>query len=351
MQTLLFLTPSLNYGGTARQLTLLAAGLPHDRFAVRVCVLGGAAPWADALRAAKVEVDVLGWKRFLDPAPFLTVRRLLAEARPGIVHVWGRTALRVAAAVGGRALGRLFVSAALPPAGRPTWLDHRLVRRVGRVVAFGAADADRYLRLGVPADRVGVVAPGVPLPDAPAEEAKDGPSGRLLFGVGPLEPHKGFRDAVWALDILSYLYDDLHLVLAGAGSDRLRIAEFARGLSAERRVSFVGPCPDPAPWLHRSTVAWVPSRTGGGVCAALEAMAAGRAVVATRLPALAEVVVEGSTGRLVPPGDKTELARQTRFLLDDPDQRRACGEAGRRRVAEHFTVEQLVRRCAALYGE
>ena len=78
-------------------------------------------------------------------------------------------------------------------------------------------------------------------------------------------------------------------------------------------------------------------------------MAAGKPVIATRLPALAEIVADGEVGCLVPPGDKTELARQTRFLLNDPDRRRAYGEAGRRRAAEHFSVEQLVRRCAELY--
>jgi glycosyltransferase involved in cell wall biosynthesis len=78
-------------------------------------------------------------------------------------------------------------------------------------------------------------------------------------------------------------------------------------------------------------------------------MAAGRPVIATRLPDLAEIVAEGVAGCLVPPGDKTELARQTRFLLNDPDRRLAYGEAGRRRAVEDFSVEKLVRRCAALY--
>ena len=174
------------------------------------------------------------------------------------------------------------------------------------------------------------------------------PPGRLILGVGPLRPHKGFRDAVWALDVLHYLYEDLRLVLVGDGPDRPRLEQFARTAQVERRVIFTGRLPDPAPWLHASEVAWVPSRTGGGVGAALEAMAAGRPVIAARLPALAEIVVEG-VGRLVPPGDKTELARQTRFLLNDPDCRRAYGEAGRRRATEYYSVERLVGRCAELY--
>ena len=347
MQTILFVIPSLDYGGAARQLTLIAEGLPRDRFRPRVCVLGRDAPWAKELRASGVEVDILGWKRSFDPAPFLALRRLAAGLRPDVVHLWGRTALRAGAALGGvRGVGRLFVSAAAAPGRRTPWPDRWLLRRAV-VVAFGEAEADRCRRLGVRPGRVAVVAPGV-RPAPPPAEAVETPPGRLILGVGPLRPRKGFRDAVWALDVLHYLYEDLRLALVGDGPDRPRLEQFARTAQVERRVIFTGRLPDPAPWLHASEVVWVPSRVGGGVCAALEAMAAGRPVIATRLPALAEIVVEG-VGRLVPPGDKTELARQTRFLLNDPDRRRAYGAAGRRRAAEHFSVEGLVRRCAELY--
>ncbi len=216
------------------------------------------------------------------------------------------------------------------------------------VLAFGAAEADRCRHLGVRHDHVAVVAPGVRTASATPPLA-DLPAGQLVFAAGPIEPHKGFRDAVWALDILHYLYEDLRLILAGDGSDRARVEEFARAVGVADRVAFLGRRPDLAPWLHAAELAWVPSRAGGGVNAALEAMAAGRPVIATRLPALAEVVTDGEVGCLVPPGDKTELARQTRFLLNDADRRRAYGEAGRRRAAEQFSVEKLVRRCAELY--
>ena len=87
----------------------------------------------------------------------------------------------------------------------------------------------------------------------------------------------------------------------------------------------------------------MPSLRGGGVGAALEAMAAGRPVVASRLADLAEIVVDGETGFLVEPNNKAALARQTRLLLDDPQRRRRMGEAGRQRVAEHFRVDRTRR--------
>jgi glycosyltransferase involved in cell wall biosynthesis len=360
MQTILFVIPSLDYSGAARQLTLIAEGLPRDRFRARIAVLGRSAPWADELRTAGIEVDILGWKRPFEVAPFVALRRLLTGLRPNVVHCWGRTALRAVAVIGGvGGAGRLFVSGVVAPERPMPWFDGWLLRRADVVMAFGAAEADRCRRLGVRAERVAVVAPAVrpsPLTPGPSprwsgERGEEGqiPAGRLLLGIGPIEAHKGFRDALWALDILHYLYDDLRLVLAGDGSDRPRVEEFARDIEVDNRVVFLGRRPDLAPWLHSAELVWIPSRTGGGVCAALEAMAAGRPVIATRLPELAEVVGDGVAGCLVPPADKTELARQTRFLLNDPERRRAYGEAGRRRAAELFSVEQLVRRCAALY--
>ncbi|HVS37187.1 MAG TPA: glycosyltransferase [Gemmataceae bacterium] len=348
---ILFVIPSLDYGGAARQLTLIASGLPRDRFRPRVCVLGRTSPWAEELRAAGIDVDILGWKRPFEPAPFVALRRLLAEARPNVVHFWGRTGLRAAAALaGGRRTARLFVSAALPIGRRTAWLDRWLLRRADVVVAFGESEADRCRDLGVHSERIAVVAPGVRMASS-APPPADLPQGRLLFGAGPIEAHKGFRDAVWALDILHYLYEDLRLILAGDGPDRARLEAFAAAIGVTDRVAFLGRRPDLGPWLHAAELAWVPSRAGGGVNAALEAMAAGKPVIAARLPALAEIVIDGEVGCLTPPGDKTELARQTRFLLNDADRRRACGEAGRRRAAEHFSVEKLVQRCAELYEE
>jgi glycosyltransferase involved in cell wall biosynthesis len=171
-----------------------------------------------------------------------------------------------------------------------------------------------------------------------------------VVGVGPLEPGKGFRDAVWALDILRGLYDDLHLVLLGRGPDEARLREFARVIHAAARVHFAGPQPEVSNWLAAAELVWVPDRVEASLNAALEAMAAARPVVASRLPELAEAVDDGETGLLVPPGDKAALARQTRRLLDDPALRQRLGEAGRRRAAERFSAAGMVRRYAQLYG-
>jgi glycosyltransferase involved in cell wall biosynthesis len=187
-----------------------------------------------------------------------------------------------------------------------------------------------------------VAADGAGAPPVPAGE-------RVLLAAGPIEVHKGLPAAVWALDILRHVYDDLHLVVAGDGPDRPRAQQLARALGAAGRVHFTGACPDLGPLLARADVVWVPSLADRGRCVAAEALRAGRPVVAAHWPGLAEVVADGVTGQLVRPDDKAALARQTRLLLDDADRRRGMGEAGRQRAADRLGVAALVGACAGLY--
>jgi glycosyltransferase involved in cell wall biosynthesis len=350
-RTILFVTRSMEYGGGARQLTLLAAELARRSWPVRVAVLGTESPWVETLRREKVGVEVLGWRRPFDVLPFVKLRQLVRSMRPDGVHVWGATALRAVVLSGSHSVGRLLVSGVLSPARKPGRLDGWLLRRVAGILAFGATDAERYHQVGVAEARLTIVTPAtVTTPDGavaapPGVAATD----RVLLALGPIERHKGYREAVWAFDIVRHLYPDVHLVVAGTGPDRPRVEEFARQIGVQRHVHFLGAVADTAPLLQRAEVVWVPSLTGGGVNAALEAMAAGRPVVASRCPDLAEVVADGESGFLVEPDNKAALARQTRLLLDDPDLRRRFGEAGRRRAAEQFSIARLVESCMQRY--
>lgn len=358
MRKVLFVIPSLEYGGAARQLTLLAAGLPREHVLARVCVLGAAGPWADELRGGGVDVTVLGWDRPVDPRPLLRLRHLLAEFRPDVVHAWQRPALRAVALLRPWVRGRIVASRPLrsADAARLGWLDRWLVRRADRVVACNGTEAERLRRLGVPPERVVEVAPAVATPAAAASRrevcrAAGVPvAARLVVGVGPFERHKGFREAVWALDMLKGLYPELHLLLVGPCPDRPRLEQFATALGTTGRVHFLGPWPEVTSVLAQAEAVWAPELGSGSVNAVLEALAAGKPVVASSVPALAGLVRDGETGLLVAPGDKAALARQTRRLLDDPLLGRRLGEAGRR-AAAGFSSGALVERLAGLYDQ
>src|SRR5438270_470943 len=94
-----------------------------------------------------------------------------------------------------------------------------------------------------------------------------GPGASISAGswscAGPLEPHKGFMDALWAYDILRYVYADLHLLVVGTGSHRERL-EWAVRRCELRRVHFLGVPSDWSAILDEAEVVWVPSRAHGG---------------------------------------------------------------------------------------
>jgi glycosyltransferase involved in cell wall biosynthesis len=360
VRKILHVIPSLEYNAAARQLCLLAANLPRDRFDVRVVVLQTAGPWAEMLRNANVPLDVLGWTRLIDPRPFMGLFRALKEFQPDVLHVWRLSGLRWAVLVSGLAKRRVLVSMPFAPVDggyNLGWLDRALLIRADRVVAWGEHESLRYQRLGVPLRKVAVIPPGVPILEKPTLDPtlrsslglKD--SARLVVGLGPLEAQKGFRDAIWALELVHHLCGDLHLVLVGEGPDRPRLERFTRLIQATARIHFAGHRDDVTGLLSEAEVVWSPDQSGGSVNAVLEAMAAGKPVVANRLPSLMEVIEDGTTGYLSPRGDKAALARRTRFLLDDPELRRRLGEAGQQRARQHYDVARMVRQFAELYSE
>jgi glycosyltransferase involved in cell wall biosynthesis len=334
--TLLVLLPDFGYHAAARQAALLAP----TRRDVHVAALGPDGPLAAPLRAAGVPVHALGTERRFDPTLAWRLRRLVAELRPEVVHAWRLPALRAAGALRllGRTRFRLVVSEPRR-GGRWNAFDRWLLRRADAVSAGSPAEGDALRRLGLPADRVHALPPAVDPPSSgepPPLGVELPPEAQLIVCVGALTPAHGFRDAIWALDILRYVAPDLHLAIIGDGPERGALGRFVRDVSrASDRVHFLGTRPDAAALLARADVVWVPSRSECGRQVALEAQAAGRPVVASALPGLAALVADGRTGLLTSPGDPPALARQTRRLLEDAELAARLGEAARQAAEAH----------------
>jgi glycosyltransferase involved in cell wall biosynthesis len=335
VRKVLLVSPTLRLGGAARRLTLLADAL-RDECELHIALLGSDTPAAGALRATGATVHTFPWPD--DPptlSPFalrsiVALHRLVKTLAPVQLHAWGRLPL-AALLLGGARPATVTVSEALPP-GRLGWLDTRMVRTAGRVVAHGIAQRERYRNVGVRLERL------VTLPNA-VEVSPLSPPGRLpaipddarvILCIGPVEQHKGFREAVWTFDIVRHAVAGVHLAIVGPGSQRRSIERFARDLQVDDSVHLPGPVDDLAPWLARAELVWVPSLRPCGVNAALEAAAAGKPVLGSALPELAEVIRDGETGILVKPGDKANLGRATRRLLLDADERQRMGDAARR---------------------
>jgi glycosyltransferase involved in cell wall biosynthesis len=360
MRKVLLVVPSLEYSGTSKQLGLVATGLPRSQYQVRVAALGESSPQAEMLRARGIAVDELGWKRLVDLGLLRRLGHVIEAFRPDVVHAWNPLTLRLLTTLGVRRLSRVIVSAMAGPPKLQSFcerFDSWLLRGADLVVAAGSDEAKHYRRRRIPKGRIVEVRPGVAPPAACGAHDRFcrwlgiKENTRLVACAGPLAPGKGFQDAIWAFEILKYVFPDLHLILIGDGPDRSRLERFVHLAEGEGHVHFLGRQPDAAALLGHAEVVWVPSRKHGGVNVALEAMAAGRPVVASRLPALAEVLSDGQTGFLIAPGDKMALARKTRWLLDDPHRSRQMGEAGRQCGEREFPATRLVERFARVYEQ
>jgi glycosyltransferase involved in cell wall biosynthesis len=211
------------------------------------------------------------------------------------------------------------------------------VRAADLVLAPSAATAAELAR-DYRASRVEVVpnvTGGVPI----AAEAGDaeGKAGALLF-VGRLRIRKGVEVLLEALARLRELLPSVRLVVAGDGEHRSAVEARVRTLGLADVVTLLGRCDaGRVRGLLKSAAALVvPSTYEGMPLVILEAMEAGVPVVASRVSGIPEVVVDGVTGWLVPPEDPAALATALAAVLAQPGEARRRGEAGRRRVEEHY---------------
>lgn len=161
---------------------------------------------------------------------------------------------------------------------------------------------------------------------------------RLLF-VGRLAGVKGVPVLLEALAGVSGR-PDWHLDLIGDGPERKAIEAQARALNLSDRVTFHGyrSQADVAEALGRTDLFVLPSFAEGLPVVLMEALAAAVPVVTTRIAGVSELVADGESGLLVPPGDAEALRWAITKLLDDPERRRRMGEAGRVKVAEAFDI-------------
>ena len=141
----------------------------------------------------------------------------------------------------------------------------------------------------------------------------------------------------------------VQLWIAGAGPEAPELGRQVKELGLTGAVHFLGPRNDVPALMRRFDLFVLPSLWEGLPNAALEAMAARRAVVATAVDGTPEAVLEGSTGLLVPPRDSAALAQAIIALLADEPRRRRLGEAGRQRVESEFSMDRMVSQIEALY--
>lgn len=186
-------------------------------------------------------------------------------------------------------------------------------------------------------------------PSDPVLRAKlvDDPRRPLVLTSARMHTQKGHRYLLEAAALLP----EAVFVLAGDGPERAALEERVRKLGIEDRVRFLGQRDDIHQLLACCDLFVLPSLFEGLPLSVLEAMAAGKPVIATAIPGTEEAVVHGKTGLLVQPANAVQLASAIRTLLADRELSARMAEAGKARVMEGFSAKRMVRDVESVYRE
>ncbi|HEY7069625.1 MAG TPA: glycosyltransferase family 4 protein [Acidimicrobiales bacterium] len=316
-----------------------------------------------AARGIDAPVVALAASGASDPLPVdaFGLRALRAEARACDVVVahGSRTLPACALALAGTGVPFVYRGIGDPRVwsgrGLRRWRTTLLLRRPALVTALwpGAADAlvDQH---GVPRERIRVVGNGVPAPRCPVPDAGARRQARrhlrlpddapVVGFLGSLTPEKCVGAAVAAIGQVQ----GAHLLVAGDGPERAAL-EVQAVRDAPGRVRFAGVVAGAGPVLAAADAVVLPSRTEGLPGVLIEAGLSALPVVATAVGGVAEVVADGETGVLVPPGDVDRLAAGLRRVLGTEGP--ALGRAGRERCLARFEMGVIGARWAGILAE
>ena len=254
------------------------------------------------------------------------------------------TTLHLGGMAGGRGPLRAAVSAYEQTIGRLTLFASE------HVIAVSSAVAEHARRLGRGDRPMTVIPNGVDTAVFhPAPEPRS-PSKTVLF-VGRLVSNKGPQTLVEAAPEVLNRHQDARFVFLGEGPLDKALRRRTQRLGIEQSVAFLGTRSDVAEIMRGAALLARPSTLEGMPLTVLEGMASGLPVVATPVGGTPELVSDGVTGRLVPPGDSNALASRIIELLDDPNLAAEMGRHGRERAAAGYTWERVIARTEAVYAQ
>ena len=371
----------LNVGGPSLHVVYLTAGLSERGYETTL-VAGDLGSDEDSMMFVADDygvpvVPLAGMQREISPVrdakAIAKLTRLIRETRPHILH----THTAKAGAVG--RVAALLAVGARPPIVVHTFhghvlrgyfdpvrtsgfrlLERLLARTSTKLIAVSPQVRDDLVSLGVaPSDRFQVVRLGIALADR--VDLRDGHRAdrRRQLGIGPdqfvvgwtgrMVDIKRIEHVLLAFTELRAVGVDARLFLVGDGPERVRLERRAHELGIAEQTHFVGFQRDVAPYYEAIDVLLLPSANEGTPVSAIEALAAGRPVVATRVGGVPDVVRHGEDGLLAEPDSIGALTAALTRFAEDPELRERMGAAGRERVLSRYPLDRLIDETDALY--
>ena len=371
----------LNMGGPALHVAYLSAGLKERGYDTTLVAgslaLGEESMSGVAERLGVPIVTVPELHREISPLRDLRsvyhVAELIRELRPQILH----THTAKAGAIG--RMAAMLAGSAVPPIVVHTFhghvlrgyfgplrsgffrlLERSLAKRTTSLIAVSPEVRDDLVSLGIaPVEKFAVVRLGIELDSRVGSPDGNGQETRRLLGIPPdrfvvgwigrMTGVKRTDDVLMAVKRLRDQGVDAVLCMVGDGPDRDTVEHRAHELGIVRDSFFLGYQDDVAPFYAAFDALILPSANEGTPVSAIESLAGGRPVVATRVGGVPDVVRDGVDGFLVEPGDVDAMADRLAALAADTDLRRRMGDAGRSDVHQRYSVERLLDDIDALY--
>ena len=238
-----------------------------------------------------------------------------------------------------------------------------LLRRRDRVVAVGEAVRQALIHNeGIAPDRVEVIYNGILLErfesrltdsERYAIRAEIGlePYDLMVIQVARLDYLKDHATAIRTMERVAGRWSRARLVIVGEGPERGAIEDLVRQRTLGETVRLLGERHDVPRLLAASDIALLTSISEGIPLTLIEAMAAGRPLVSTRVGGVAEIVADGQTGLLGPAGDDAALAEHILHLANDPERRDQMGRSGRQRASDLFSEGRMHDGYRQIYAE
>lgn len=344
------------YGG-ARQVLYLLEGLSREHLqSTLICPSDSVISMAAA--DLGIEVVSLPMSGDLDFRFSARVSAYLRRVRPDLLHVHSRR--------GGDVWGGIGALRARVPAVLTRRVDNPDIAWIGtlkyrlyrRVIAISGEIRQKLILQGLPSKKLALVHSAVKMLDDEPRLSKwqfrqlfqISDQAPIIAVVAQLIPRKGqaFMLAAWPEVLASYRH--ARLILFGDGADEGSLRRQAARAGIENSVIFAGFRADLHDYLGHADILVHPATREGLGLGLLEAQAAGVPVVASQVGGIPEAVEDQLTGMLVRPRDPAAIASAVIGLLAHPDKRARMGEAGRRHVAQHFSVDAMLSGNLSVYN-
>lgn len=357
----LHLITSLEVGGAQRGLLLGLARFDQEKYEHVICSLMDRVQMRNQFLQTGIKVKSLGLNKKTDMVALLRLRSLIKEVRPDILHTY-----LLHSNIIGRIVGRLsdvpVIIGSERTIGQVGSLGRLLTKLTNPLTDLVEVNSHTGAKaiikdLGVPLNKIAVIPSGLDTDkysvssDRSRIRSSLGLSDKqhLVLYIGRLRPVKGVDRGLKGFKKVLEKHPTAHLALAGEGEQSRALQSLASELGIYDNVTFLGVRNDLPEILSASDSVLIPSRNEGLPRVAIEAMAAGKPVIATEVGGTPEAIIDGVTGILVMPNDINQMGNAISHLIENVKLQKRLGAAGRKRAIQHYSVEKYISRLDCLY--